>query len=241
FSFVELADAQRVADVFGDRHVRIERVTLKHHRQVAMLRGYIVNTFAVDQNIARGDRLETGKHSQSRSLAATGWTKQHDEFAVVDLQRQIVDDARAAKCLTYILEFDSHLTFDGSHRQTPHEILLHSECKHEDRNDRHRSRGAHHAPLDLVLSHAARNSDRQRHRRVSLRQHERKQEFVPRNNQTEYSGGSQAGRYQRQYHADERAEARVPVDERSFFEIARQIGEETAHHPDHKRQIETCV
>jgi hypothetical protein len=44
-------------------------------------------------------RLETREHAQSRRLAATRWPKQHDKLAIVDLERQIVDDARAAKLL----------------------------------------------------------------------------------------------------------------------------------------------
>src|SRR5689334_5534937 len=61
-----------------------------------------------------------------------------------------------------------------SHRQPPHEILLQCERENQNRNNSHRSCGTHHAPLDLVLRHSSGNSDRQRHGRVSLRQHKRK-------------------------------------------------------------------
>src|SRR5689334_5415256 len=74
-----------------------------------------------------------------------------------------------------------------SHRQSAHEILLQRECKHQNRNDRYRRCSAHDAPLDLVLRYASRNSDRQRHGRISLCQHKRKQKLVPRNDQTKHS------------------------------------------------------
>src|ERR1044071_7618001 len=71
-----------------------------------------------------------------------------------------------------------------SHRQPAHEILLQRECEHQNRNYCYRRRRAHHAPLDLVLRHASCNSYGQRHRRVGLRQHKRKQKLIPRNDQT---------------------------------------------------------
>src|SRR4051794_39893369 len=71
--------------------------------------------------------------------------------------------------------------FHCSHRQSAYEILLQRECKHQNRYDRHRRRVTHHAPLDLVLRDASCDSDGQRHCRVSLCQHQRKQKLIPGN------------------------------------------------------------
>src|ERR1700754_2140837 len=85
------------------------------------------------------------------------------------------------------------LTLHCSQRQSPHQIPLHCERKDQNGNHRHRARGTHHAPFDLVLRHASRNSDRQRHRRIRLRQHERKQKLIPRNDQTKHSRRGKPG------------------------------------------------
>ena len=52
------AHAQPEADVLGDRQVRIERVGLEDHRDVALARREVVRHFAADQDAALGDVLQ---------------------------------------------------------------------------------------------------------------------------------------------------------------------------------------
>ena len=101
--------------------------------------------------------------------------------------------------------------------------------------------GAHHAPLDLVLRHAAGDADGERHRRVGLREREREQEFVPRDDEAEDGRRGQSRRDQRQDDAAERAETRVAVHARRLFQLARNLAEKAAHHPDDERQVEGRV
>src|SRR5687768_1325397 len=88
--------------------MRIKRVTLKHHRKVAMLCLHLVNSFFVDVYVPGRDDFETRQHAQRRRLSAPGWPKQDDKLAVGDLQRQIVHNTRVAKCFRNILKSNSH-------------------------------------------------------------------------------------------------------------------------------------
>jgi hypothetical protein len=66
----EFAQFQPERHVLEHRHVRIERVILKHHRDVAILRRPVVDDFAADIDVAGGDFLEARDHAQRRRLAA---------------------------------------------------------------------------------------------------------------------------------------------------------------------------
>ena len=49
---------------------------------------------AVEQDLARGRRLEAGEHHQRRRLARAGGSEQRQELAALDVEIEIVDDAR---------------------------------------------------------------------------------------------------------------------------------------------------
>ena len=69
-----------------DGHVRIQRVRLEHHRDVAVLRRHHRDVAVADEHVAGVDRLEAGEHPQRRRLAAARWADQHEELAVFDLE-----------------------------------------------------------------------------------------------------------------------------------------------------------
>ena len=73
-------------------HVRVERVVLEHHRDVALLRRDVVDHAAADRDLAVGDLLQPGDHAQQRRLAAARRADQHAELAVVDLDVDAVHD-----------------------------------------------------------------------------------------------------------------------------------------------------
>jgi hypothetical protein len=75
--------------------VRIERVGLEHHGDVAVLGRNAVHHLIVDPQLARGNRLEAGDHAQRGRFAAAGRPEQHHELAVLDQQRDVVDGRRA--------------------------------------------------------------------------------------------------------------------------------------------------
>src|SRR5205814_3402568 len=71
-------------------HVRVERVVLEHHGDVAVHRRQIVHHPAVDADLAGGDVLEAGDHAQRGRLAAARGPDQHHELAVTDLEADVL-------------------------------------------------------------------------------------------------------------------------------------------------------
>ena len=105
------AHPQAESEVLAHRHVRIERVVLEHHRDVALARRHVVHDLAVDDDLAAGHRFEAGDHSQDRALAAARGPDQDDELAVVDLEVDAVDDLEVAVLLDQIS--DDHVRHRG--------------------------------------------------------------------------------------------------------------------------------
>ena len=67
-------------------HVRVERVVLEHHGDVAVFGRHVVDHVAADQDLAVGDVLEPGDHPERRRLAAARWPDQHHELVVGDIE-----------------------------------------------------------------------------------------------------------------------------------------------------------
>jgi hypothetical protein len=88
--------------------MRVKRVVLEHHCEIAMLRRYVIDTVAVDEDVPRRYLFKTREHSQCGRLATTGRSQQHDKLSVVDGQGKIVDDGGAAESLGYIFELNRH-------------------------------------------------------------------------------------------------------------------------------------
>ena len=78
---VDLADLEPEGQVARDRHVRIERVGLEHHRDVAILRVDIGDVAIADQQLALARVDQAGDDVEQRGLAAAGGAEQHEEFA----------------------------------------------------------------------------------------------------------------------------------------------------------------
>ena len=89
------ADAQPVGHVVVDRHVRIKRVVLEHHRDVAILGLQLVDDAPADGDLAARDRFEPGDHPQQGRLPATRRAENDDELAVYDLAIDAVNDLHA--------------------------------------------------------------------------------------------------------------------------------------------------
>ena len=71
-------------------HVRVERIVLEDHRDVAILGGDVVDDLAVDDHLALAYLLQAGYHAQSRGLAAAGGTDEHDELLVSDVDVEVL-------------------------------------------------------------------------------------------------------------------------------------------------------
>ncbi|MDT4875493.1 hypothetical protein FQZ97_1108650 [compost metagenome] len=99
-------ELEREAHIVAHIHMRIERIGLEHHRQVALLGRHVVDDLATDGDLARGDILEASDHAQQSGLAASGRTDQHHKLAIAHFERNVVKDADAAIALADMLEFD---------------------------------------------------------------------------------------------------------------------------------------
>jgi hypothetical protein len=86
-----LAQLEAEAEVLLDGHVRVERVVLEDHRDVAILRRQVGDLALADVDAAVGDLFEAGDHAQQGRLAAAGRPDEHHELAIADLERHIID------------------------------------------------------------------------------------------------------------------------------------------------------
>ncbi len=96
FGLVDVAPAQSERQIVVHGHVRIERVRLEHHRDVARLGGHVIDDLSVDRHGAGRDRLQPGDHPQHRRLAAARRAEQHHELAVRDGEVDVVHGRRGS-------------------------------------------------------------------------------------------------------------------------------------------------
>jgi hypothetical protein len=101
-----IREPQREAHVFGDGHVRVERVALEHHRQVALRGRQPRDVAAVEVDAAGAERLEPGDQAQQRRLAAAGRPDEHGELAARDRQVDALDRLDLAELLLDALELE---------------------------------------------------------------------------------------------------------------------------------------
>ena len=94
-----LAQLQAEAHVVANVEMRIQRVALEHHRDVALARLEVVDAAIADDDVARRDRLESGDHPQQRGLAAPRRADQHRELAVGDVEVDAAHDRDIAEAL----------------------------------------------------------------------------------------------------------------------------------------------
>ena len=85
------AIAQAIGHVVVDAHMRVERVILEHHRNVAIGRLDLVDDASADIDFAAGDGLEPRDHPEQRRLAAAGRTNQYAELPVGDIDVDAFD------------------------------------------------------------------------------------------------------------------------------------------------------
>ena len=97
---------QPKADVVKDRHVRIERVVLKHHGYPAILGMHVVDDAVADGNGSAGDVLQPRKHPQGRRLPTPRRTHQNHELAVLNLQIDVLDCGERRIAMLVKIRFD---------------------------------------------------------------------------------------------------------------------------------------
>ena len=106
------ADLEAVGHVLAHRHVRIERVVLEHHGDVAVLGFEVVHHALADRDLAGGDCLQSRHHAQQRRLAAARRSDHHHEFAVADVHIDALDHLYGAEGLVNIADrYAGHYCF----------------------------------------------------------------------------------------------------------------------------------
>ena len=95
----KLAHAKRHGDIFGHRQVRIERVGLEHHRDVARVRRQALHRRAIDRDAAGALGLEPGDDAQQCGFPAARGAQDGDELARPDVEVDAIEDNRLAKLL----------------------------------------------------------------------------------------------------------------------------------------------
>src|SRR6218665_1712869 len=84
-----LAHPQREFDVPGDRHVRVQRIGLEHHRDVAVRRAQMGDVALVQFQAAAARLFQTGNDVHQGALAAARRADQHQEFTVLQSDRDV--------------------------------------------------------------------------------------------------------------------------------------------------------
>ena len=72
------------------RLVRVQRVVLEHHRDVAVHRRQVVHHPIADPDLAGADLLQPGDHAQGRGLAATRRADEDHELLVPCVQVDVL-------------------------------------------------------------------------------------------------------------------------------------------------------
>lgn len=88
---IDAAHFETEGDIPRHIHVRVQRVGLKHHSDVAVLQVDIVDDAPVDLNGAVGDRIEARDHVQQGRFPAAGRAEQH-EFPIGQLKVNPLED-----------------------------------------------------------------------------------------------------------------------------------------------------
>ena len=82
---------QAEAHVLARGHVRVERIVLEHHRDVALVRLELGDVALVEHDGAIARLLEPGDAGERRALAAARRAEQGQELAVLDRDVETVD------------------------------------------------------------------------------------------------------------------------------------------------------
>ena len=89
FRLGPLGDLQCKTHVFAHRHVRVEGIVLKDHRDVPVLRLGTGDVLTPDGNPATGRILQAGKGTQRRGLPTSRRANEDEEFAVGNVQVKV--------------------------------------------------------------------------------------------------------------------------------------------------------
>jgi hypothetical protein len=96
-------------DVARDRHVRKQRVVLKHRMHIAAMGRQMGDVLAAENDASVIGRFESGDHSQERRFPASGRPEQRQELPGFDGQGNIRDGDEFTESLGHGTDFDVRL------------------------------------------------------------------------------------------------------------------------------------
>ena len=86
--------------------MRKERVVLKNHRDIAVVRQFVGDVLAVEQDLTFSRDLEPGDDAHCRGLAAARGAHEDNELTVICGERKILDRDDLAEALPHLTELD---------------------------------------------------------------------------------------------------------------------------------------
>ncbi|KKO63297.1 hypothetical protein VM94_03048 [Janthinobacterium sp. KBS0711] len=99
FRLGELAQLQAKAQVVEHGLVRIQRIVLEDHGDVALARRQVVDDLPLDGDGAARDGLEPRNHAHQGGFSTTRRAHEDDEFALLDFQVDAMNDFDAVVVL----------------------------------------------------------------------------------------------------------------------------------------------
>jgi hypothetical protein len=95
---------QRKRKVLANGQVRVQRIVLKHHRDVAVFGLEFGHVLVANANRPRGHGLESRDHAQGRGLATPGRPDENRERPVREFQIETLDDGVVAVLFDDVVE-----------------------------------------------------------------------------------------------------------------------------------------
>jgi hypothetical protein len=104
--FRRFAQFQAKRHIIVHAHMRIERITLEHHRNVAILGRHIIDHPITDHNVAVRHLFQPRKATQRRRLAASRRSHQHQKLLVGNIEGEIFEGGEITEALPDVVELN---------------------------------------------------------------------------------------------------------------------------------------
>src|SRR5215813_15136372 len=93
-------DTQGKGEILVDGQMRIERIALKHHANIALARRKIVDNTSVEAQYPTGRAVDAGQHQECGRLATATGSEQGQKFSLGDGTIELLDgwDGAEIRC-----------------------------------------------------------------------------------------------------------------------------------------------